>query len=199
MHINDQKTSKTIKLFRVGVTPWLVEGRFLGPTSICIIICVSTQHAYHCIRQGVKNSKLADVSTGLAVLDVDTRWTRRGAGGSLPLSPVCCSLGLCNCKCNKVKNWNVKTLVQWHSCFIKEEGNWECKMTDKSKSLTCHEHKLCLTDELDLKHRTRFKGQSHLSTRFCKFHRWNLSGHKYYLGLKTEAASINISSSTTML
>ena len=25
-------------------------------------------------------------------------------------------------------------------------------MADKSKSLTCHEHKLCLTDGLDLKH-----------------------------------------------
>ena len=41
-----QKINKMIKLFRVGVTPWLVEGRFLGPNSICIIICVSTQHAY---------------------------------------------------------------------------------------------------------------------------------------------------------
>ena len=41
------------------------------------------------IRQGVKNclkkvhgtQKLADVSTGLAVLDVDTRWTSRAVGG----------------------------------------------------------------------------------------------------------------------
>ena len=41
-----QNTYKTIKLFRVGITPWLVEGRFLGPNSICIIVCVSKQHAY---------------------------------------------------------------------------------------------------------------------------------------------------------
>ena len=41
------------------------------------------------IRQGVKNSfkkvhrtqKFADVSTGLAVLNVDTRWTSRAEGG----------------------------------------------------------------------------------------------------------------------
>ena len=41
------------------------------------------------IRQGVKKQfkkvhgtqKLADVSTGLAVLDVDTRWTSRVEGG----------------------------------------------------------------------------------------------------------------------
>ena len=41
------------------------------------------------IRQGVKNSfkkvhgtqKLADVSMGLAVLDVDTRWMSRAEGG----------------------------------------------------------------------------------------------------------------------
>ena len=81
-----QKTNKTIKLFRVGVTPWLVEERFLGPNSICIIICVSTQHTYQ--ARGKKlffkvhgTQKLADVSTGLAVLDVDTRWTSRAVGG----------------------------------------------------------------------------------------------------------------------
>ena len=46
--------------------------------------------------------KLADVGTGLAVFDVDARWTSRAeGGGSLSPSPVCCSLGLC--KCNKVK------------------------------------------------------------------------------------------------
>ena len=83
--------------------------KVLGAQHICIIICVSTHNMpITSIRQGVKNSlknhgtqKLADVSTGLAVLDVDTRWTRRGAGGSLSPSPACCSLGLC--KCNKVK------------------------------------------------------------------------------------------------
>ena len=61
-------------------------------------------------RQGVKKQlkkvhrtqKLADVSTGLAVLDVDSRWTSRAERGQVSLSPACCSLGLC--KCNKVKN-----------------------------------------------------------------------------------------------
>ena len=36
-------------------------------------------------------------------------------------------------------------------------------MADKSKSPTCHEHKLCLTDGLDLKQRTRFEGELSLT------------------------------------
>ena len=75
-----------MKLFRVGVTPRLVEGRFLGPNSICIIICVSSQHSYQArgkkqLKKVHGTQKLADVSTGLAVLDVDTRWTSRAEGG----------------------------------------------------------------------------------------------------------------------
>ena len=52
------------------------------------------------IKQGVKNSfkkvhgtqKLADVNTGFAVLDVDTRWTSRAEGGRGFLVPESCVL-----------------------------------------------------------------------------------------------------------
>ena len=100
-----QKTKKTVKLFRVGVTPWLVEGRFLGPNSICIIICVSTQHAYQ--ARGKKQLKKSPLDAETCRCQhgscspqcrhqVDEQgW--RGAGGSLSPSPACCSLGLCNC------------------------------------------------------------------------------------------------------
>ena len=51
--------------------------------------------------------KLADVSTGLAVLDVDTRWTSRAEGGQgVPCPRVLCVVALVSvslCKCNKVK------------------------------------------------------------------------------------------------
>ena len=64
---------RPVKLFRVGVTPSLAEGRFLGPNSICIIICVSTQHAYQArgkkqFKKDHGTQKLADVSTGPRVL-----------------------------------------------------------------------------------------------------------------------------------
>ena len=68
----------------------MVEGSFLGPNSICIIcnhLCKNcTQHAYQ--ARGKKQfkkvhvmQKLADVSTGLAVLNVDTRWMSKAEEG----------------------------------------------------------------------------------------------------------------------
>ena len=71
------------------MTGTVVEGRFLGPNSICIIICVSTQHAYQArdkkqFKKDHGTQKLADVSTGLAVLDVDTRWAEGGLGVPCP-------------------------------------------------------------------------------------------------------------------
>ena len=62
------------------------RGKVSGANSICIIICVSTQHAYQ--ARGKKlfekvhgTHKLADVSMGLAVLEVDTRRTSKAVGG----------------------------------------------------------------------------------------------------------------------